>query len=215
MNGDTQQPSRDDGERLVAWAGPDPRRVDSAAVALRDRSLTARGTSLTADYALDYTLDTGPGWVTRELSVRVRGDGWWHALVLRRDPAGAWSARWTGSGRAAGGDPDPVLPELDGAVDCDLGLCPLTNTMPVLRHDLVRAARDGRALAVDLAMAWVSVPDLAVHLSRQRYSAEGVADGGDALVGFASGGFATTIGFDGDGLVRDYPGIGCRLDLPH
>lgn len=51
-----------------------------------------------------------------------------------------------------------------GAVDCDLGRSPLTNVMPVRRHRLHEAPG-----AVDFLMAWVSVPDLGVHRSRQRY----------------------------------------------
>ncbi|ELS58086.1 hypothetical protein STVIR_0935 [Streptomyces viridochromogenes Tue57] len=56
-------------------------------------------------------------------------------------------------GRAVGTRPEPYwiayeldtadafvngerLPDMEGAVDCDLGLCPLTSTMPVLRHRL-------------------------------------------------------------------------------
>ena len=62
-------------ERVLAWKGPDPVRVDAAHVTLRPDSLTARGTSAVADYAVDWVLDTGAAWVTRRLSVRARGDG--------------------------------------------------------------------------------------------------------------------------------------------
>jgi hypothetical protein len=195
---------------LLGWRGVSPPRVEAAAVMLREGSLDAHGTSLTAAYRLGYRLETGAGWVTRRLDVRVEGDGWWRTLALRRDEAGRWSADREGDG---GGGAPPPLPALDGALDCDLGLCPLTNTMPILRHDLVGSAQRGRVDAEDLLMAWVSVPDLAVSASRQRYrAADAVEEGGGALVHFESEGFSTTLEVDGDGLVLNYPGLARRVE---
>jgi uncharacterized protein len=194
--------------RTLAWSGPDPVRVEAAHTTLDADRLRARGTSTVADYTLDWQLQTGPAWVTRSLSVRARGDGWARSLDLARAADGTWSALRREDGRSpeqldSGG--------LDGAVDCDLGLCPFTNTMPVLRHGLVAAARRGDATGVDLVMAWVSVPDLTVLVSPQRYTAVAPTPDGDALIGFTSGDFATTIQFDPDGLVRHYPGLATRL----
>lgn len=201
--------------RLLAWRGVDPLRAEAARVRLSADRLEAHGTSTTAEYVLAYRLVTGPGWVTRSLAVEVAGDGWRRGLTLARGTEGGWSAVWTGDGVG-----DLALPggeALTRAVDCDLSLCPLTNTMPILRHGLPAAARDadgtGDDTPVDLVMAWVSVPDLAVTASAQRYAAADrvyVPEGG-ALVHFASEGFATTIEVDGDGLAVTYPGLAYRL----
>ena len=193
--------------RTLAWRGPDPVRVDAAQVAFGDDSLSARGTSALADYVVDWVLQTGPAWVTRSLSVRTRGDGWSRSLVLGRD-GGTWLAV-----RHEEGLPAERLDAdgLDGALDCDLALCPFTNTMPVLRHDLVAAARRGEPHSVDLVMAWVAVPELTLHVSPQRYTARGPAPDGGAAIDFASGDFQATIEFDQEGLVRDYPGLAQRL----
>ncbi|MGH8866822.1 MAG: putative glycolipid-binding domain-containing protein [Actinomycetes bacterium] len=192
----------------LAWAGPDPVRVDAAHAGLGSDTLTARGASTVADYVLDWTLETGPGWVTRLLSVRARGDGWSRSLVLRRDDDGTWSAV-----RRHDEDAPTALDVagLGDALDCDLGLCPFTNTMPVLRHDMLAAAREGRDHSVDLVMAWVGVPGLTVQASHQRYTALGPASDGGALIRYASGDFEATIEFDPDGLVRDYPYLGRRV----
>ncbi|MEU6867528.1 putative glycolipid-binding domain-containing protein [Streptomyces sp. NPDC046876] len=144
-------------------------------------------------YWVAYELETGPGYVTRALRVAVDGPG--HrarAVELLRDDEGRWSV--DGQERA----------DLAGALDCDLGLCPLTNTMPVRRHGLhlAREAGTGRRFL----MAWVSVPDLAVVASEQTYTPLG---GG--RVGYASGSFRSDVAFDGDGLVRDYPGLAEEL----
>ena len=199
------------GDRLVAWRGPDPHRVDVAAVRLGSDHLSAHGTSTTLDHTTEYRLHTDTGWVTRRLDVRTRGDGWARALLLERSADGVWSAHRTGEGAA---DPpaDASLPDLTGALDCDLGLCPLTNTMPVLRHDLVRRAHQGVETTVHLTMAWVSVPDLTVHASPQTYSTlHRVDPGGGAVVEFSSEGFGVAIEVDADGLVVAYPGIALRL----
>jgi hypothetical protein len=202
--------------RMVSWWGPEPRRVDVARVEFDGDRLAAHGTSTTDDYTLAFRLRAGPAWVTRTLDVHARGDGWARRLALTRDDAGRWGAEWDGDVPAG-----LALPAADAegaladALDCDLGLCPLTNTMPILRHGLVRAAHDGDRTPVELVMAWVSVPDLVVRASRQVYTpADPVEDGAGAQVRFASTGFATTLEVDGDGLVASYPGLGYRLFLP-
>ena len=194
---------------MLSWRGPDPERFDCASVTLGPSSLRAHGTSLTASYTLDYRLETGPDWVTTELSVRARGDGWWTSLLLLRSARGEWSAIWKGEGM---GSLPTELPDLESARDCDLSLCPLTNTMPILRHDLVGASHRSEESAHDLLMAWVSVPDLAVTRSQQRYSVSDSIDEGGALVGFSSTDFRTTIEVDADGLVVNYPGLARRVE---
>jgi hypothetical protein len=196
--------------RLLAWKGPDPVRVDAAQVALAADRLTARGTSAVADYVVDWVLETGAAWVTRTLSVRARGDGFSRSLELGRGDDGTWTAVRHGAGQPAA---RLDVAGLDGALDCDLGLCPFTNTMPVLRHDLVARARRGEAHPVELVMAWVAVPELTLEVSPQRYTPLEPAPDGGALIGFASGDFQAAIEFDRDGLVRDYPGLANRLAI--
>jgi hypothetical protein len=194
---------------LVSWTGPDPERVDAATIVFDARSLQSHGTSVTSEYALAFRLTTGPEWITRELHVTSRGDGWWRSLALRRGDDGQWNAAWEGAG---GDQRPPELPDLRDALDCDLGLCPLTNTMPILRHDYVGAAHRGETGGRDFLMAWVSVPDLTVHQSLQQYNVGEPVHLGGALVGYASGRFRTTLEVDADGLVVNYPGLARRLD---
>jgi hypothetical protein len=145
--------------------------------------------------------------------VTARGQGWRRTLDLRREASGDWTASVTTDGDPPesldppGGTPGR-LRSLAGALDCDLGLSPLTNSMPVLRHRLLE--RDGSA---DFLMAWVSVPDLGVHASPQRYAALRDLPGGNRLIRYESleSTFSADLAFDRDGLVIDYPGIGRRL----
>lgn len=200
--------------RLLAWSGPDPRRVDAAHVWLGSDRLTAHGSSTTADHTVTYRLRTTEGWVTSALDVTVEGDGWRRMLALRRATDG-----WSALVRERGADGDervrPLeLPDLGGALDCDLALCPLTNTMPVLREGLVAAAQRGERRRRDLLMAWVSLPDLQVLASQQVYEAgPPVVVGGGAHVRYAAGEFEAHLEVDADGLIVNYPGLGRRLAL--
>ncbi len=172
--------------------------------------LCATGVAVGADplpYRLDYELDCGDGYVTRWLSVRAQGAGWQRKLELSRDPDGGWTVE-----ASADGDPARPLPPPGGdpasfreALDCDLGMSPLTNTMPVLRHGLL--AGGGR---VDCLMAWVSVPDLAVLSSAQSYAFVRREAADLSVIRFESGAFTADVVFDSEGLVVDYPGIGKR-----
>ena len=200
------------GNRLLAWIGPDPSRVDVAHVELGPDQLTARGSSVAAAYALTYELVTGPRWVTRRLDVRVDIDRSRRTLSLRRSPGGDWTS--SRADLTTDGDPQSLRlehPELAEALDCDLALCPLTNTMPVLREGLVEASRRGEPRRAELTMAWVAVPELEVVSSEQRYDAGVPVAGGGAQIHYQAGSFHEHIEVDADGLVVSYPSIGRRL----
>jgi hypothetical protein len=191
---------------MRVWAKDQPFGAELADLTVSGSTLSATGVAIGIEpcpYRLDYQLTTTEGYVTAQLVVRTEGPGWRRALVLDRAASGAWSCATEAEGDldrpAPGGDLSPVA----GALDCDLGLSPLTNSMPVLRHRLHE-----RGGPVDFLMAWVSVPDLAVYPSRQRYAfvrREPQA----RVVRFETldGSFVADIGFDDQGVVRDYPGI--------
>jgi hypothetical protein len=156
--------------RILRWQGVDnAARRDTAAVSFRERELAAGGTSVTEDYTATWTLSTSTAWVTRRFSIQVEGPDWSRSLELIRSLDGKWSAETQVSG-------DPALPApgisdpraLDNAQDVDLALCPLTNTMPILRLDLLNAAAPDDD--TPLTMAWVEMPSLRVLPSNQVYS---------------------------------------------
>jgi hypothetical protein len=183
-------------ERLLVWRGLDGRRAEACRVRLDEARLSARGTQIGAEpapYRLDYELETGDRWVTETLTVEACGDDWEHRLVLARASDGGWSAN---------GEP---LPDLEGAVDCDLGLCPLTNTMPVLREGLLEPGAEPH----EFVMAWVAVPALTVHRSEQRY--EPVDESTVRYVGEHRD-FVAELTFDSNGLVVRYPSLAERVE---
>jgi hypothetical protein len=199
--------------RSIAWS-KDPLGAEFVEVRLGPEDLQATGVALGGaplPYRLDYTLETAPRFVTERFTVSARGDGWMRVLDLRRSRSGSWEEKFKEEG-----SPSVPLPlgtadigALSGALDVDLGLSPLFNTMPVLRHAIVRGGG-----SVDLVMAWVSVPDLGVHRSPQRYSFVRVIDDERSVVRFESigaDGFVADITYDAAGFVLDYPGIGKRI----
>jgi uncharacterized protein len=93
---------------------------------------------------------------------------------------------------------DVELGELDFF---DLGLSPVFNSLPVWRDRLLE---DGNAR--DYVMRFVSVPDLEVLESRQRYEPLG-----DRRLRFSSGDFTAVLEFDEDGLVVRYEHLAERV----
>jgi uncharacterized protein len=180
--------------------------MEASSVALEADSLTASGVAIgteTFPYELRYELTAANGFVTRSLTVATGGDGWRRRVELTHDGSGRWTIIAEGEGGrhlpAAGGSPTA----LKGALDCDLGGSPLTNTLPVLRRGLL----DGGE-AVDVDTAWVSVPDLEIHRSEQRYRFVEARRGGTVIrLELRDGTFAADLEVDADGFVVRYPGL--------
>ena len=203
------------GRHAAIWRGLDGWRVEIAAVDLADGGLTARGTQIGTDpvpYRVHYRLDASDGFVTRALAVTARGHGWRRELDLRHDGDGAWTVETAVTGHVALPPPGGDTAALAGALDCDLGLSPLTNLMPIRRSGLHR-----RAGARDFVMAWVAVPDLSVAASAQRYEHVRASDGGGSVVRYVDrglfDGFTAELELDRDGLVVLYPGLAARAGV--
>lgn len=180
------------GSRVITWDVTASEGYETAWAELGAGALRARGRAVGTvpePYWITYGLETADDYVTRRLTVTAEDASGTRTLDLLHDGRGGWTAN------------GERLPGLTGALDCDLGLCPLTNTMPVLRHGLHRRAGEREFL-----MAWVSVPDLGVRPSRQTYTHLG-----PGRVRYASGDFSSDLEFDDDGCVVGYPRLARRL----
>ena len=197
-------------QRFVLWRGLDAWRAESASLDLGADSVAATGTQMGVDpvpYRLDYTLSTGARFVTEALTVEAAGEGWARWMRLARREDGTWTCETDERGRVPLALPGGDVQRVRGALDCDLARSPLTNLMPVRRHRLNE--HEG---GVDFLMAWVSVPDLGLHPSEQRY--EHVRrEGGHAVVRYVGRhrSFVGELVVDEDGIVEHYPELAQRV----
>ncbi|MGH2716034.1 MAG: putative glycolipid-binding domain-containing protein, partial [Thermoleophilaceae bacterium] len=196
--------------RAPAWVKDDPFGVEFAEIDIGAEQMTASGVAIgiaPLPYRLEYELETRTGFVTSRLRVTSRGEGWRRNLDLRRDTDGVWSAAADEEGQLGLPPPGGEIASLAGALDCDLGLSPVTNMMPILRHGLL----DGGG-PIEFTMAWVAVPALAVQADGQRYRhLRSSADHHLVRYEAVDGSFAADITVDADAVVTDYPGIARRL----
>jgi hypothetical protein len=180
--------------RLLVWRGVEEWLAESAEVQLGERGLTAAGTQLGEEprpYRLDYELTTRDRWVTESLMLEARDSAGARRLELRREPDGGWRA----NGEA--------VVAVNGALDCDLQFSPLTNAMPILRDRLL-----GGGEPKEYLMAWVSVPDLTVTPSPQRYEP---IDARHVRFVSLDSDFKADLELDEDGLVMYYPRLAERV----
>jgi uncharacterized protein len=108
-------------------------------------------------------------------------------------------------------EPGRLVAEIDGGPSLelelgrhdafDLAFSPLFNSIPVLRDSLHQGGE-----ARDYLMAFVSVPELTVEESSQRY--EPLEPG---RIRFRSDDFVADLELDEDGLVRRYEGLAERV----
>jgi hypothetical protein len=201
-------------KRLVIWSGIDSWRAEVASIEWVSGGVRASGTQVGVEpvpYRLDYKLEAAGGsFITESLEVEVTGQDWFRRLYLEHDGEGGWACEPRAEGSVdlypAGGDVEAVR----GALDCDLGLSPMTNLMPIRRHNLHESPGE-----VDFLMAWVSVPSLGLHPSKQRYEHVRNDDAGSVVryVGEHRD-YVGELVVDDDGLVILYPELAHRVGPP-
>lgn len=194
---------------LFGWRGiDDPDRLDHAVLSLAEDGMSGHGVSLTPSYAGSWQLEVGAGWITRSLRVSVQGRGWGRWLDLTHDGGGGWSADASSWGETSLEPPGLREPDsLRSAIDCDLGLCPVTNTMPIRRLGLLEDAVPDTALV----MAWVEMPSLRVLRSDQVYATGPASAGTSVRYASSDGAFQSNLTVDEHGIVVDYPQLARRI----
>jgi len=173
--------------RFLAWRSIDDEwRAEGCTIERGEFGLRAVGVQLGTSYQLEYGLETGPDLYTRRFVVTVKDADGERGVLLERSEDDSWTAN------------EEPLPHVQGALDVDLALSPLTNHMPAARL---------RDEPTEHLMAWVDVPSLEVIASRQRY--EPVGPGRVRFVGLDDG-FTAVLELDPDGFVVHYPELAKR-----
>lgn len=142
-----------------------------------------------------YRLEADGAWRTRKLELAVQegvagsGRGGEASLSLACDGKG----RWRQDGRRA--------PELDGCLDVDIQVTPLTNTLPIRRLGL----EEGEI--ADLRALYLPLPELTPFAAEQSYACLRPLGPAGGLYRYESraSGFSADLPVDSDGFVVDYP----------
>ena len=142
-----------------------------------------------AAWTVHYAIELDDVWRTRHALVTTRDAAGARTVTLEADGAGRWRV---------GGAP---APHLDGVLDVDLEASAVTNTFPVRRLALAPGA------GAEAPAAWVRL-DSSVERLEQRYRR---LDGERYAYEAPALGFAAELVYDGDGLIREYPGIASRV----
>lgn len=143
-----------------------------------------------------YQLVCDSAWRVRRLGMVADSEATSARMIqLEADGVGGWRD-----------DKGNALAELQGCIDVDIMLTPLTNTLPINRLSL--APGESREINV----VYLSAPDFSVRPFSQRYTRLDDADGVrryryESLVS----GFTADLPADADGFVIDYPGIWRRV----
>lgn len=186
-----------------------PGQTDVADIHFQGEGLQARGAQMTTAYRAEWLLEAPENWITSRFEITVKGDsGWSRQLSLTRNDNGVWTEEIEMEGSQQTDLAAPgVVPgtDLSSALDIDLGRCPMTNTMPIRRLNLLKED----VPRTPLVMAWIEMPSLRVIASDQYYSSRG-----DASVNYESGtrNVKTALEVDDLGVVTHYPDLARRLE---
>jgi hypothetical protein len=172
--------------RVVMWRNLDEPGAERAIVGQTPQGWYLSGTVLIAlpePTEVRYTIECDRAWRTRQVGVELASDGEGAKLRLSANAAGQWLR--------GGSEP---LDLRDGVFDVDLGVSPITNTLPIRRLGL------DVGQSASIAVAWVRFPSLEVVRSVQGY--ERIAPN---VYRFTDDSFEADLVVDDFGLVVSYP----------
>ena len=171
----------------LIWRGVEVESLERATVDDRDG---VRVSSIidSARGRYSYELECAADWTFRSLHLEALAGE--RTFDLERSADGVW--RHDGTER----------PDLAEAIDVDLSITPLTNTLPIRRLDL------GTDEEGDVVVAYVSFPDLELLPDPQRYTR---LDEDLYLFESLESDFEAELTVDARGFVLEYPGLFERL----
>ena len=182
-------------KRIVArwkdWSGSG---MEHTVIQVSRDAISIEGTVISGGdgdpFAVRYRLGCGGVWTLRGAEIHLAGDA--GSLRLGSDGRGKWK---DGTGK--------TLKHLEGAIDIDLSVSPLTNTLPIHRLRLATGKSH------DILAAYVHFPDLTVTIDPQRYTC--LEPMRRYRYESLDSDFTREIEVDSNGLVVVYPGLFKRI----
>lgn len=182
-------------KRHVQWESWDGTGLQHLAIDRLSGSLRYAGVVIEAapePLAVRFVLVTGEDHIVRHLTVERLADD--HRIILDHDGQGAWYADGT------------RMHELDGVMEPDISVTPLTNTFPIRRLAL------GEGASADIRTAYVEIATMTVFADPQRYTC--LTPGRLYRYESRDSDFRADITLGDDGLVDVYPGLFRRRERP-
>lgn len=163
--------------------------------------ITPAGDGWTADGSATAVVDGLPTRLAYQIA--VGGDGAVRTVDIRETVSGALLAlRADGPGAWHDADGNAVT-DLDGCIDVDISVTPLTNTLPIRRLGLDVGE------SADILVGYIDVPTLMLRPAAQRYTRLT-----DRTYQYESGTFRADVIVDEAGLVIDYLRLWRRVGVP-
>lgn len=187
-------------ERSIMWSPWDEAGLEHLCLSEDAGKILADGMILRVQeskpFRVHYRIRCDAAWRVREVEVNLLGDAG-QSIRLNADGEGRWT---DGSG-------NPIS-TLDGCFEVDISATPFTNTLAIRRMRL----KPGETS--ELVAAFISIPEMEVTPSRQRYTCLEVGFDGGRYKYEDEGlfqGFTADLPVDSDGLVADYPELFRRV----
>lgn len=181
---------------LATWQGDQSPSMESARLRVSEGRLHVSGRLIETLFSASYDASVHEATSAVRLLLRTTTAEDDRQIALSRTEDGVWLVD--------GGD-GAQRDEFDGALDIDVAGAVAFNTFPVRRLALHREVG-----AHELAVVYVSLPDLSVRQVRQTYRT--VSVGADtAVVTFTQDDFTADVTVDSDGVVLEYPGLARRV----
>lgn len=143
--------------------------------------------------SVSYQLSCDANWRVTGLTITAATAAGSRTLALSADQ----NQRWLADGQPR--------PDLDGCIDVDISLTPLTNTLPIRRLTWT----PGKAQELDVV--YVSAPDLTTRRVSQCYTLLDAGADDAPSYRYESGSFRADLTVDTSGFVRNYPGLWRRV----
>lgn len=187
--------------KMISYASPDGRQVETVRVALSGLALRATGYIVSAGehpYGASYSVVVDAAGRSRRMTVRSDDIDGERSLSLTRSPGGPWIAE-----SATGSAPRP---DLDDAVDIYLVGSAFAASLPIRRLALNTAAGGD----TEVTVASISLPGLVVSPVLHQGRNESVDDDG-ARIAYAGPFGDRQLLVDSDGLFASSEGLMARL----
>ncbi|WP_160847724.1 putative glycolipid-binding domain-containing protein [Pontibacillus yanchengensis] len=177
----------------IIWQNKETAGCEYVHIIEDDESIIAKGTVLFVEkgqpYQVNYEIEVDQHWITK--GVRIQLNEAYKELNLQTNNKGKWCLNGN------------RVKDMDGTIDVDLSVTPLSNTLPIKRCTW----REGETKTFQ--MLYIDIPSFDLKKLKQTYTYIG-RDNNQRTFRYTCQDYKTTISVDEDGFVIEYPNLFTR-----